>query len=105
MPFDKPIYNGGGYLARLLSDPAFRTDVKSEWSSIKSRIPEALSNLHRLRDDLREAQASNFTRWPILGTYQSVETVSFGTWEEEVKFAFDWFELRYEWFDSYINAL
>lgn len=105
MPFDKPIYNSSGYLARLISDPAFRTELKSEWNIIKSRIPEALSNLHRLRDNLYQAQAQNFTRWPILGTYQSVETVSFATWEEESRFVFDYFDRRYNWFDAYIDNL
>lgn len=105
MPFDKAIYNGAGYSARLLQDSNFRADIKSEWNNIKTRIPEALTNLQILRNSLRKAQEQNFARWPILGTYQSVETVTFDTWEEEADFVFDYFELRYNWFDTYINNL
>lgn len=105
MPFDKAIRNEAGYLARLWRDPNFRADVKNEWNSIKPRIPEALSKLHLLKETLRHAQAENFTRWPILGTYQSIETITFDTWEEETDFVFDYFDQRYQWFDTYINNL
>lgn len=71
----------------------------------KKNIPEALANLRIVRNSLRKAQAQNFTRWPILGTYQNVETVTFDTWDEEADFVFDYFEQRYKWFDAYVENL
>lgn len=105
MPFDYNIHNTYSYFARLWEDSAFRADVKAEWNIIKTKIPGALSKLHVLKESLRQAQAENFTRWPILGTYQSVETVKFDTWEEEADFVFEYFDQRYQWFDAYINNL
>lgn len=105
MPYDKAFHKGVDYFVRLLQDPNFKADVKYEWNIIKSKIPEALSKLQSLRNSLCKAQEKNFTRWPILGTYQSVETVTFDTWEEEADFVFDYFNLRYSWFDSYVEKM
>lgn len=104
MPHDMTVHTGG-YFARLLEDTGFRADVKSEWNMMKARIPEALANLRKVRDSLRKAQVQNFTRWPILGKYQNIETVTFNTWDEEANFVFDYFDLRYKWFDTYVEQL
>lgn len=105
MPADKPIHNASGYMGRLLKDPKFRAEVKAEWSAIRPRIPKALATLQGVRRSLHGAQALNFARWPVLGTYLSVETVTFGTWEEEADFVFDYFGQRLDWFDTYIDNL
>lgn len=103
MPFNKIVHRDQRYFERLFQDENFRKIIKKEWSQAKNKIPLTLSNLRNLASSLEKAQQGNFSRWPILGSYVSVEIIKFDTWQEEVDYVFDFFEKRVRWFDSYVN--
>ncbi len=99
------IWENKNYFSYLICYPEFISAVKRAWNGLKPQKEDILQNVSLLADAVKYSQLKNFKKWPILGTYTSVQLVAFDTWEEEVKYVHDYLTARFDWLDTYINAL
>ncbi len=89
------------WYARLLQDPAFDLKVRQRWGQLRSGPLAALSPYLQSEASARwQAQANNFSRWPVLDkpTWQNV--VVTGSYGAEVEYLDGWLERRLIWMDA-----
>lgn len=99
------IWENKNYFTYLINSRVFKDAVKSIWNCLRSQKEEILQEISMLANSVKYSQKDNFNKWPILGTYTSVQLVTFDTWDEEVKYVCDYLAARFDWFDTYIKAL
>jgi len=90
---------------RLFEDPAFRLRYADRWFEFRENLLSSSQLLQDIEDTaalLDEAQARNFDRWRILGSYVWPNWFIAGTYAEEINWMKDWLEQRLEWMDSQI---
>lgn len=96
-----------GWYRRLFEDPDFAEDYRTRWWELRQgpfstgHILSMIEDYARLLD---EAQARNFERWPILGTYVWPNHFVGDTFEEEVTYMADWIEARLNWIDTQMGT-
>jgi len=90
---------------RLFEDPAFQLRYADRWFELrKSRFSTVrlLTEVDQTAALLDEAQARNFDRWRILGSYVWPNWFIAGTYAEEINWMKGWLEQRLDWMDSQI---
>lgn len=95
---------------RLLEDPAYVAKLKSRWGILRG---SALSNgaiFSKIDGYTTLLSASgavetNFTAWPVLGTYIWPNNFIGATYAEEVGYLNNWLEDRLLWLDTQIENL
>jgi hypothetical protein len=93
---------------RLLRDPSFAAAAWTRWSELRAGPyhPDALdARITHFAEVLGEAQARNFERWPVLGTYVPINSFIGETHEEEVAFIRAFVHERADWLDDQVRAL
>lgn len=65
------------------------------------RISAVKEKLEDVAACINEAQAMNFTRWPVIGTYLGASIICLGSWEEEVQYNADFLDERVKWMDDF----
>lgn len=94
---------------RLLEDNAFRQKLANRWTELKYTvfdITKVETTIDSTASLLKEAQARNFNRWPILGTsvWPDRGTPNPGeTYETLTENLKTWLQDRSTWIDSNIN--
>ena len=91
---------------RLFEDPAFQLRYADRWFELrKSRFSTVrlLTDINQTAALLDEAQARNFERWRILGSYVWPNWFIADTYAEEINWMRDWLMQRLEWMDSQIG--
>jgi hypothetical protein len=87
---------------RLFQDPGFWDRYIARWQELRQG-PLSTGNIHAtidaMRDELVEAQARNFERWPEVAPQRVAD------WQGEIDWLKDWLEERAEWMDSQFPAL
>lgn len=90
---------------KMVQDPYFMDEVKKEYTA--QRVAGILTEDHMLSviDSLtmviKEAQARNFNKWPILGQYVWPQPQPISqTWTGEVNELKNWLNKRLKWLDS-----
>ena len=96
------IWGNWKYFGRLFQDPYFKEVVKKEWEEFKPRIPMVKEKLEDVAACINEAQAMNFARWPVIGTYLGASLICLGSWEEEVQYNSDFLDERVRWMDDFL---
>lgn len=91
------------YFGRLFQDPYFKSIVREEWEKFKLRIPALKQKIDDVVVCIHEAQAMNFARWPVIGTYLGASLICLGSWEEEVRYNSDFFDERVKWMDEFLR--
>jgi CotH kinase protein len=89
------------WFARLLQDPAFEQRVRQRWQQLRSGSLASFSSyLQSQALGQWQAQANNFTRWPVLDkpTWQNV--VVTGSYGAEVEYLEWWLQRRLNWMDT-----
>jgi hypothetical protein len=89
--------------SRFTDDPAFNREARCRWEDLRTGpfSDDALSTwVIETEALLDEAQARNFLRWPVLGSYVWPNWFVGDTWYEEVDFLMDWVLDRASWIDS-----
>ncbi|KAA3620425.1 MAG: T9SS C-terminal target domain-containing protein [Calditrichaeota bacterium] len=92
----------------LVHEPEFINRVVNRWQELRAgawQTEKLLQYIDSKADTLREAQARNFERWPILGKYVWPNAFVGDTWEEDVDFLKNWLTARLEWLDDNIPEL
>lgn len=93
------------YFPYLVKSPAFISEVKTEWTALKPKIPTIVDTIDNVAFTLESAQRDNFEKWPILNEYTGVGLIALGSWGAEVDYLKNYFNNRIVYFDSYINSL
>lgn len=93
------------WYARLFEDPNFVSKVKSRFNYFYNNKNIFLEQIDSSALSLSQAQARNFSTWPILGTYVWPNNVYFPTYNEEVVYLKEWLNERLEWLNVNLNEL
>lgn len=96
------IWSRWKYFGRLFEDPYFKSQVRKEWEEFKPRIPALKQKMTELAYSINEAQAMNFARWPVFGSYLGASIINLDSWEEEVQYNADFLDTRIEWMDGFL---
>jgi hypothetical protein len=93
---------------RLAQEPTFAETTAARWSELRRGAFHRDSldaRITQYADLLGEAQARNFERWPVLGTYVWPNSFVSDSWEEEVEYLREWLHNRAEWLDGAFASL
>ena len=87
------------WFARLFEDPAFEARVKARWAEMKAgnEFDEIQAYIDERAVFMQDAQARNFQRWPILGTWLDTTRVVPGTYDGEISVMKEWLRARIAW--------
>ena len=95
--------------SRLLEDPRYKNNLACRWQYFRQNI---LSNawfdnyIDSISNQLMEAQARNFTTWPILGIYVWPNPWPYpSTYQGEVIALKSWMHDRLAWLDANITGI
>ncbi len=91
------------WYGRLFEDPDFRQRYIDRWTELRENEfsnAKLVGDIEAYTDELQEAQARNFQRWQILGTYVWPNYYVGPTWQSEVNFMTNWLTQRLAWIDS-----
>jgi hypothetical protein len=93
------------WYVRLMEDEAYIQRMQQRWWTHRQGIfseEHLIGLIQENREELQEAQARNFQRWPILGEYvwpnyfwEGVET-----WQEQLDWMENWLLERLAWMDT-----
>ncbi len=89
-----------GWWGSIFRNPNFEQAYVDRWYQIR-RNEMSVENMHaiidRMADELRESQARNFRKWPLIR--------STAAWQSEIRHLKNWVQQRAEWIDSqYVDA-
>jgi CotH kinase protein len=92
---------------RLFEDKKFGDKVVARWTSLRNgpfKTNTILSYVDSVATVLNvEAQARNFTKWPVLGQYVWPNYYVGNSFQDEVNWLKDWIEQRLTWLDANIS--
>jgi len=91
------------WFARLFEDPDFLQRYIDRWAELRTTVfatSNVLARIDRLTGELKEAQARNFQRWPILGKRIHISKYVGATYQDEVDWMRNWMAGRLAWIDS-----
>ncbi len=91
---------------RLMSDPLFRSAMRTRWESLRSNewSNSAINSfIDEKVEELSAAQARNRQRWPEVNDYIWPNPVWNDTYAEDIAYLRSWIENRLEWLDSNIG--
>jgi hypothetical protein len=95
------------WFRRLNEDPRFEQRCIDRWGELsRSTFASAtiLARVDELAAQLREAQARNFRRWPILGRRVNPNDFVGRSYEEEINWMKQWIQRRIGWINSQFVA-
>ena len=88
---------------KLMADEYFVSRLQCRWQQLRAEIL-ATDRLEAYIDSVAmvvdEAQARNFTRWPILDIYVWPNRVWLGNYPDEVAYLKTWLRTRLDWIDD-----
>ncbi len=91
------------WYSRLFEDPDFKQEYIDRWTELRRDVfatNNLVADIEAYRAELQEAQARNFQRWQILGTYVWPNYYVGPTWKAEVDWMSNWLQQRVAWIDS-----
>ncbi len=95
------------YWDRLSQDPNFNQSLIDRWGNFRQNefaTDRLIASVDEAAAIIEEAQARNFLRWPILGTYIWPNSYVGPTWEAELTWMKNWLTGRLDWIDSQFPA-
>lgn len=99
----------GWYFTKLLTKIEFVTELKNQWSTLKTVHPDLAGLINSKMDEFAEeidiSQKINFKKWDILNQLVSVGGIPLGTYEAELECDKQFIENRIIWLDAAISAL
>lgn len=93
------------FFGRMFEDPAFEHKVKARWKQMKDEgmLTALFAYIDTRALFLKDAQANNFKRWPILSEYVWPNRVVTGSYQGEVDAMKEWLSLRIAWMDERLS--
>ena len=95
------------WFGRLFEDPDFQQKYIDRWTALRAGVfapATILARVDEMAQQLNEAQARNFQRWPILGRYINPNYYVGNSYDEEVRWMKRWIQNRIAWIDSQFLA-
>jgi CotH kinase protein/Chitobiase/beta-hexosaminidase C-terminal domain len=95
--------NEVSWYRRLSQDPDFMQRLIDRWAELRRGVfdPDSiLKRVDELAQQLREAQARNYRRWPILGQDVHPNWYIGDSYEDEVNWMKKWIRERVAWIDT-----
>ena len=95
------------YWVRLSQDPNFSQSLIDRWGNFRQdefSTDRLLESVDEAAAIIEEAQARNFAKWPVLGTYVWPNSYIGPTWQAEVDWMKNWLSGRLAWMDSQFPA-
>lgn len=95
------------WYVRLMQDPQYVQRMRYRWWQLRQDLfsEEHIEGLiAQFSDQVREAQARHYTRWPILGTYVWPNFYVGPTWQAEVDWMRNWIRERLAWMDAQMGT-
>jgi hypothetical protein len=92
---------------RLFQDPEFELRYWDRWFALRKGVystENLLGDIDTYNSLLSEAQARNFDRWKVLGTYLWPNWFIARTYQEEIDWMKQWLATRLQWIDSQFPA-
>jgi hypothetical protein len=92
---------------RLSEDPEFMQRCIDRWGDLRRNVfapSNILARVDQMAAQLREGQARNFRRWPILGRNINPNYFVGDTYEEEINWMKKWIQRRIAWIDNQFPA-
>ncbi len=95
---------------RLLQDPTFVTQLKDRWNTLRSSTlgnasVQAKIQVYRTTLDTAGAVDTNFSTWPIFGSYVWPNRFIGDNYDQEMEYFTSWVDGRLNWLDSAIDGL
>lgn len=95
---------------KLMQDPAYVTQLKERWLTLRSSQLSNAAILGRISDYqavLNESGSANenFETWPVLGTYIWPNNFVGSSYDQELDYLSSWIENRLSWLDTEIAGL
>ena len=87
---------------RLFEDPDFAQRYVDRWAELRKTVfatSRILARVDEIASLLRESQARNFEKWPILGQGVNPNWFVGETYEDEVKWMKEWIAKRLDWIE------
>lgn len=84
-----------GWWGRMFDDPDFWQGYRDRWYELRGSVfsgENILGLVDSMADEIREAQARNYQRWPVLSSSES--------WEGKVGSLKTWITRRLQWMDG-----
>ncbi len=100
------IWSAPFWIQKIFNDPVFYNKLSKRWKELKHTVFDLNSLLVAIDQtvaNITEARVRNFTRWPILGTYQWPEYYVGQTYEDEILYLKGWIIRRYNWMDANLS--
>ena len=94
--------------SRLLSDEAFRQQLKDKWIELRRgtySTENILNRIDSLTNLLSESSARNFVKWPVLGQPVWPNQFVGQTYQSEIQYLRNWVQDRVEWLDDNFDRL
>ncbi len=91
---------------KFLADPVFMNRAARRWHELRQNILSTgtlLTFIDSCVVELQEAQARNYLRWPILGTYVWPNWYIGQTYQDEINFLKTWLQNRINWMNQALN--
>lgn len=88
---------------KLMTDSNFVNKINRRWKELRQdvlSIPRVYHIIDSLATLLNEAQARNFERWPILGSYVWPNAYIGGNYMAELRYLKGWIQNRWLWMDA-----
>ena len=92
---------------KLFEEPGFAALMETRWGELRSGVlsdAAIAATIDSLTGMVSEAQARNFDRWPILGTYVWPNAFVAQTYEQELQYTKLWVSNRLNWMDAAFGA-
>lgn len=91
------------WFRRLSEDPEFMQRAIDRWGELRAGVfstRRILARVDEMAAQLKEAQARNFRRWPIMGRRVHPNDFVGDTYEEEINWMKTWIQKRLSWMDG-----
>jgi hypothetical protein len=90
--------------------PAFQAALKTRWNALfTTQIQLLPQRIYPTVDSIARSRYTNFLTWDVIGHnqewYTTPEVLAAVTYEEQVKFLYDYLSARIAWLNTTINAL
>lgn len=94
---------------KLRLDPRFNSKLKRRWTALRTNGVLQQDSLWNIVDSnyglIKEAQARNFSKFPILSTYVWPNYYIAGTYINEINYMKNWIKGRLQWMDGQIYSI
>ena len=86
-----------------MADGAFRNDFNCRWQELRGNVLNTDTILHFIDSmaiELNDAQARNFERWNVMGTYVWPNPFIGQNYAHEIQYLKNWITTRLQWMDN-----